>query len=175
MTEYRAFPDAIQRFIQSEQERRAKAADAAERRFIEEMPVDTDWDNHLVELAPDGSAVIGFWRKDEPVPLNGIPAADRWIVHVSRSVAMRVKFPLSLPALTSYAVHERHRTALEIVNAVELQATDYRAAYRLPDDHRFSVTFPPNEEIGRDVFELAETALNHRGIDVDWGLWPPKQ
>lgn len=63
---------------------------------------------------------------------------------------------------------------MSIVDALHMQVVDYRNRYKLPPDHRMTVVFPHNEEIGRDVFELAERALCVRDIDVDWSMWPPE-
>jgi hypothetical protein len=86
--------------------------------------------------------------------------------------ARKIKYPMDIPNLTPHMAAERHITAVEIVEALEMQATEYRNRYRLPSDHRFTAVFPHNQQIGRDVFELAATALASRGIDVDWSMWP---
>lgn len=63
-------------------------------------------------------------------------------------------------------------SAAKIVESIEQVAVGFRYRFRLPATAPFTVVFPPNPQIPREVFELAETALTPRGVIVDWSLWP---
>lgn len=66
-------------------------------------------------------------------------------------------------------------TKADAIAAAMIQlAADYRASNQLPADAPMTAVFPHNEEIGRDIFEQAETRLAAENIVVDWSMWPPK-